>query len=137
MYISGLPGICVGVGGIVVVGIGVYVGMGVRVGLGVDVGRGVCVGIAVCVASDDIAVIVGVSTVSTGAELRTGVCVVATSGVAVYITAFTTLSTDSSTCMGVDGIGMMPCDEAYAATITITAAAPIHSQTLIFGLRKT
>ena len=62
LYRSALPGIWVGAGGVVVVGLGVYVGLGVRVGLVVDVGRGVCVGIAVYVGIGDAAVIVGVPT---------------------------------------------------------------------------
>jgi len=32
---------------------------------------------------------------------------------------------------------MMPCEYTYATATEITAAAPIHSQTILFGLRKT
>ena len=61
MYILALPGIWVGVSGVVVVGLGVYIGLGVRVGLVVDVGRGVCIGTALCAGMDDISADVGVS----------------------------------------------------------------------------
>ena len=101
MYNSALPGICVGVGGVVVVG------LGVRVGMGVDVGLGVCVGIGVAV-SVGMGVNVGIG-VEVGVSVGSGVAALVVGGTAVAVSVNATVDVAVVDMVGSTAVAILSC----------------------------